>query len=297
MVKQNGFYDASVALGRGVGQVMFQDNALSGLLMLVGLCFGSWQMAILALAGNAVSTLTALWHGCNREDIRNGLYGFNGTLVGIAAGVFLRFEAVSWGLTAVSVLLMVVASALSTYIVLLFRRQKYVSAYTMPFILAVWLLLGFCRLCIPQVLAVADETGQAADKLVFLQATFGGIGQVMFQDGMWSGLFFLLALVVHSPKSAIYTIWGSLLPIVLASMCSTDATTVNAGMMGYNGVLCALALGDKTVSSFLWATAAVALSVVLQQMGLYCGVPTLTAPFVFSVWMILLIRKKMKTCC
>ena len=74
---------ALLILGRGIGQVMFQNNALSGLLMLVGVLLNSWQMALLAIAGNVVSTLAAYFSGYSREDIRNGLYGFNGTLVGI----------------------------------------------------------------------------------------------------------------------------------------------------------------------------------------------------------------------
>ena len=80
---------ALLILGRGIGQVMFQNNALSGLLMLVGILLNSWQMALLAIAGNVVSTLAAYFSGYSREDIRNGLYGFNGTLVGIAIGVFM----------------------------------------------------------------------------------------------------------------------------------------------------------------------------------------------------------------
>ena len=72
---------ALLILGRGIGQVMFQNNALSGLLMLVGILLNSWQMALLAIAGNVVSTLVAYFSGYSREDIRNGLYGFNGTLV------------------------------------------------------------------------------------------------------------------------------------------------------------------------------------------------------------------------
>ena len=50
-------------LGRGVGQVMFQNNALSGALMLVGILLNSWQMALLAVAGNVISTLTAYISG------------------------------------------------------------------------------------------------------------------------------------------------------------------------------------------------------------------------------------------
>lgn len=45
-------YDSLLVLGRGVGQVMFQNNAMSGLLMLVGIFVNSWEMGILAVSGN-----------------------------------------------------------------------------------------------------------------------------------------------------------------------------------------------------------------------------------------------------
>lgn len=82
-------------ISRGIGQVMFQNNALSGALMLVGILCGSWQMALLAVAGNLVGNLTACLCKYSREDIRNGLYGFNGTLVGIAIGVFMPINLLS----------------------------------------------------------------------------------------------------------------------------------------------------------------------------------------------------------
>ena len=77
-------------LGRGIGQVMFQNNALSGLLMLIGIFLNSWQMGLLAVSGNIISTSTGRISGYDRDDIKNGLYGFNGTLVGIAVGVFMH---------------------------------------------------------------------------------------------------------------------------------------------------------------------------------------------------------------
>ena len=75
---------------RGVGQVFFQNNALSGLLMLAGIAIGDWRAALLALAGNVAGNLTAVAGRYLPKEIGDGLYGFNGTLVGIAAGVFFR---------------------------------------------------------------------------------------------------------------------------------------------------------------------------------------------------------------
>ena len=55
---------------------MFQNNALSGLLMLVGIFLNSWQLGVLAVGGNIISTLAACISGYGRDDIKNGLYGF-----------------------------------------------------------------------------------------------------------------------------------------------------------------------------------------------------------------------------
>ena len=57
-------------LGRGIGQVMFQNNALSGLFMLIGIFLNSWQMGILAVCGNIISTLTAHFSGYKYDDIK-----------------------------------------------------------------------------------------------------------------------------------------------------------------------------------------------------------------------------------
>lgn len=70
-------------LGRGVGQVMFQNNALSGGLMLVGVLLNSWQMALLAVAGNIVGTLTAYLFGYSREDIEMVCMGSMGRWWGL----------------------------------------------------------------------------------------------------------------------------------------------------------------------------------------------------------------------
>ena len=67
-------------LERGIGEVMFQNNAFSGLLMLIGIFLNSWQMGTLAVCGNIISILTAYFSGYKYDDIKNGLYGFNGTL-------------------------------------------------------------------------------------------------------------------------------------------------------------------------------------------------------------------------
>lgn len=123
-----------VMLGRGVGQVMFQENALSGGLMLAGIAYNSWLMALAALLGTAASSFAAILFGFDKQAIQRGLYGFNGTLVGIAV-VFLRLSV--W-----SIALLIVGAVLSTLIVRLFSLQRHFSGCTAPFVLAIWITLS-----------------------------------------------------------------------------------------------------------------------------------------------------------
>ena len=276
--------DSLLVLGRGIGQVMFQNNAFSGLLMLIGIFLNSWEMGILALSGNMISTLTAYFSGYGRDDIKDGLYGFNGTLVGIAVGVFME-------LSIGSLLLMAVASCISTWISRLFNLQRSLPGFTAPFILSIWGLLGFCAWIMPDVLLVSDAVNDTTQRINYFQTLCFSIGQVMFQGNIWTGLFFLVGILVNSRTAAFYTVIRVLLPIPLAILLGIDADTVNMGLMGYNCVLCAIALGDRTLKSLVWASCSVLLSVILQIIGMNLGIATLTTPFVVSVWMIMGIQK------
>lgn len=273
-----------LVVGRGIGQVMFQGNALSGLLMLIGIACSSWTLALLALAGNIASTLAAYLLGYSREDIRKGLYGFNGTLVGIAIGVFMRINI--W-----SISLLLMGSALSSGIAQQFNRQNKLPGYTAPFILSVWILLILCRYLFPSLMlpTVATPPGHVPD---LLHAFTANIGQVMFQGNMLTGLFFLLAILVNSRLNAAYTIWGASLPLGMILLPATSIADFNMGLLGYNGVLCAIAAGNHlSIRSLIRATLAILLSIGLQIGGMQLGITTLTAPFVLSVWITNLIIK------
>lgn len=264
-------------LGRGIGQVMFQNSVWSGWLMLAGICIHSWQMGLLAIAGNMVSTSAAYFFGYERSAIKDGLYGFNGTLVGLAVGVFMKL---SWE----TMLLLVAGSCLSTWIVRLFGLQRHVSGFTAPFILSVWAMIAFCTFCVPEWLLVSDTVAGTVQSISFVSAFSQSVGQVMFQGNGWTGLAFLVAILLNSRIGTFYAVLGSMLSIPLAMFLGVEADIMNMGLMGYNGVLGAMALGDRTWKGLREAVCAVILSVALQLLGMNAGIPTLTAPFVLSVW-------------
>lgn len=81
---------------RGLGQVMFQNSRLAGLLFLAGIAANSLLLAVAALAGCAAATLAAMALGADRAQVRAGMFGFNGALVGIALVYFLAPTPITW---------------------------------------------------------------------------------------------------------------------------------------------------------------------------------------------------------
>lgn len=267
---------------RGIGQVMFQNNAMSGLIMLAGIAAGDWMAAVLALAGNIAGNLTAVLCGFRKDDIRNGLYGFNGTLVGIAVRVFFR-------LTGWSPLLVLSGAALSTLLANLFSVLKK-PGYTAPFIISTWLLLTV-SLISPSLRSVPSGIVNISHPDISSALSFG-FGQVMFQGTtVVSGILFFIGIFINDRKAAFYSLWGAAVPLATGFFIS-EYGGFNAGLYGYNAVLCAIALAGSSVRSFAAATVSILLSVVMQWAGMEAGLVTLTAPFVLSVWMVLLFSKQ-----
>ena len=75
---------------RGIGQVMFQDHAGTGLLFLIGIAVESPLMAVGAIIGAIVGPAVAFLAGFDRKDIEAGIHGFNPVLVGTGTFVFLQ---------------------------------------------------------------------------------------------------------------------------------------------------------------------------------------------------------------
>ncbi len=264
----------------GFSQVFLLQSTLSGALILVGLFCNSWQLALLALLGCLVSRSAAsLWRDTEQE-IADGLYGFNGTLVGIALGVY-------WEISWLSILLLVVGAALSTWLARACRRHAQLPGLTAPFIIAVWALLLVSMLA-PERMGLLDTATQleeGAPLWRMLGVALGdSVGQVMFQANVLTGLFFFLAIAWESRRKALYTLLGVFIPMLAIPF--VPETVWREGLLGYNAVLCAIYWAGTSEHSLRYAVVSVVLSVLIELLALYAGLIPLTAPFVLSVWVV-----------
>ena len=264
---------------RGIGQVMFQNNSYSGILFLAGIFYNSWSMGLAALFGTIISTITALVLKYPKEDIENGLYGFNGTLTGIALLCFFEVDLLIC-------IALIIAAVLST--LTMFYLKKIISPFTAPFVLVTWLFTYTLMYFFNYLLITSSES--SLNDIHVLAASSNSFGQVMFQENVITGLFFLLAILVNNKLMAIYTAYAAILGSLMSWLMIGNIIEINAGLMGYNAILCAIALVGKNWSDFLWISIAIILSTLLNKGLMMLGLITLTAPFVLITWGILKLK-------
>jgi urea transporter len=260
---------------RGVGQVFFQENALTGALFTAGIALSSPPMAVAAVAGSAIGAVTAKILGFDRGALLAGVYGFNAALVGLSTLFF-------FDIGPASIVLLVLGCIASTLLARLLQRQLSFPTYTLAFIVTTWALfyLGVA-LDLPQVENVA---GPKADSL--LAAIIRGVGQVKFQANAGTGLLFLLGIAVNDWRHAIWVLTASILSVLGAVFHNAPTEGIALGLYGYNAPLTALVL-------FLWRPSLIApllgivLCIPITEYVPLLGLPALTLPFVLTTWLVL----------
>ena len=120
---------------RGVGQVLFQDSPVSGLLFLAGLAVVSPLYALAALLGSLIGSVFAGLLRADRSLLQTGMFGFNGALTALALLFFLKPTVLTW-------LCVVLAAACSS--VLLLGCMTLLERWKLPALTAPFVLITFC---------------------------------------------------------------------------------------------------------------------------------------------------------
>lgn len=292
---------------RGVGQVFFCCNAVTGLIFLVALFIGSVTAGAAATVGVISSTVAAYLLGFSEDDIDAGLYGFNGTLVGPCLFLFLEHSPQLW-------LYVVLASILSSIVLAALMRILHpynVPASTSPFVLTCWMFLvavyafdSFTRgpiLPPPGIPTVVTGVG-AIPVEIWFTALAKGIGEVMFADSVVVGILFLTGIAIVSWRGALMALSGAFVGVIVPMLFGANQNLIEMGLYAFNPVLTMMAVGwvflKPSGKSAVLAILAGILTVVCQA-GLASfltpiGLPTLTFPFVLVMWMFLFAAGKSK---
>src|SRR5262245_11022627 len=123
---------------RGIGQVFFQENALTGALFALGIALSSPVMAVGAVVGSCIGSTLAWALKYDEAEVRGGIFGFNATLVAIASLFFYQPSAVT-------VLLGIAGCVVATVLTRLMRKYVPFPTYTTPFIVTTWGVLYLAK--------------------------------------------------------------------------------------------------------------------------------------------------------
>ena len=264
---------------RGIGQVFFQENALSGACFAVGIACASPLMAAGVLVGSTIGAVTAWALRFDKAELGAGIFGFNSALVGIATLFFFRP-------TAGSIALGVVGCVVAALVTWLARRHLPFPTYTAPFVVTTWGLFFLGQaLGVPRVLP-----GEAMTSVSFAGAVAHGVSQVMFQASIWTAVFFVAGIALNDWQHASWVLAGSVIGTLVGIYASAPARALDPeslversltenvllGLYGYNATLAAVAL-------FLWRRSlippllGILISVPLTELLPLLGLPALTA--------------------
>lgn len=267
---------------KGIGQIMLQENAWTGLLFLIGIFCGSLQMGLGAILATLCGTLTAKVLRYKEEEIESGLYGFSAALVGVALPFYFQSVAVIW-------IAIVIGAILATMLQHFFIVKK-IPVFTFPFVFVTWVLLYIFHQVYPV----------PASDVLMMETTINpdfahalrGFGQVIFQGGTFAGLLFFIAVFISSPISALYAMAAGVFAAIISSCLSlTPQESIAMGLGSYNAVLCAIVFaGTKAMDGF-WVLLSVVLALAIAWVMASYNFTLLTFPFVAGTCLTLVLKK------
>jgi len=265
--------DWAEALLNGFSQIFLQRQPLCGLLCLLAILIGAPTLLGGALLGGVAGLLTAQRRGYPKAERQAGLYSYNGVLLGL-----LISQHFAW--SALLPPLILAGGGLSA--ILTRQWLKHASqpddlpAYTAPFVLLGWLLIG----------TVPDSTFSLSepDTLATLTAPFIGLAQIMLLDQPVAGALIALGLWLANRRAAVWALIGSAAGVLIALWLQEPASAL-LGLHSYNPALAALALSQVRRHPWL-PLLGILLAILLTPGFAALHLPALTAPFILACWLV-----------
>lgn len=263
---------------------MLQNNPLTGLLFLLALFHSSIIMASAALLGTLTGTVTSMLLKYEKRDIRAGLYGYNSALVGLSLVFYYKT-------TLLLFLLIIIASILATLLMKVMYTRHLVPL-TSPFVVVTWIFIFILKET--QIIISNSPDLPGIQALRIIPAVCNGFSQVMFQQNIFTGIIFLIAILISSRNAAAFALGGALVALILSTFINLPIELINAGLFSYNAVLCGIAGSGIKLPSVIYTFFAVVLSIVIMYSLHGLGLVALTAPFILATWLSLIVKAVIK---
>lgn len=300
---------------RGVGQVDFQNNWLTGVVILVGVFYNSWIYGVDCIIGTAVATLTAMALKADKTLIRSGLFSFSGALLAIGVNAYFASNfttgghAPSWRLYVYIIIGSALTAAITAALMTWLGPMK-CATFTWPFNITGWFFVfavfKFSQLHAGPLLVGGIPHGfhgtGAYTAAVWYKGIGNGIAEVFFQNNWVTGYIMAFGLFLNTRIGAGMALGGSALGVATAIVLGAQASVIQEGLFGYNDVLTAMALGGfffvLNYRGFIWAFLGTVITTIvwafLDVALTPMGMPAFTGPFCIVATIALLAKHQFR---
>lgn len=293
---------------RGIAQVIFVNNPLSGLLILLAMVHQLPWMGLLAFLGSASATLTAMLMKANPFMVRDGIYGLNGLLIGAGLGFFGQFGNGTGNLAwlIATIILAALTSVVMETVGIWFTKTFRASPLGIPFngvllpflLLIVFIPQPFFDLGSPAPPFVAGDY----DPIRLTQCFHVGLAGVFFSNKVISIALIIFGVAIASPISALVAMLGGIMYILAGLTFRAKPDELYSMIWGYNAVLTAVAIGGvfyvptrlSITLAAVCAFLASALSFLLAPIFSLIRLPILSIPFaILTIGCLLIVERKL----
>ncbi|MCK4569711.1 MAG: urea transporter [Bacteroidales bacterium] len=261
------FTSLTDSITNSYSQVFFSKSKLFAFLIII-VTFFDFYAGLSGLIAVLTSNLAAFSIGFNRQNIRNGFYGFNSLLVALGLGMYYEFNA--------EFILVLLFASLFTLLVSVMLEGvigKYGLPYlSIPFLFGIWLVLLAAReytsLEISQrgVYTLNEMYALGGKSLVDLHEWlyslpfpdivvlyFRSLGAIFFQYHLFPGIIIAIGVLIYSRQAFLLSILGFASAWIFYLSIGADINALSYSYIGFNFILTAIAIGGFFVIPSKWS--------------------------------------------
>ncbi len=273
-------------------EVFFSGNKVFAVILLA-ITFFDWPLGVSGLLSVIIAHGTAHLMGFDKQQIRQGYYGFNALLTGLGLAMYFQFGAVL-------LIVLLVAALFSLFFTI--SLKGFLGNYglpflSLPFILSLWIILlaskDFSHLGLSErgIFTLNTIYARGGIRLidfyqwfenlpipVSLQIYLRSVAAIFFQQSLFAGLLIALGLLWFSRIAFSLSFIGFYAAYFFYKFLGVDFNTLNYTYIGFNYILASVAIGGyfliPSKTTYLWVILIIPLLALL----------TISLSKVFAVW-------------
>jgi len=290
-------------------QIFFSSQYLFALLLLA-ITFIDLPSGILGLYSVLIISVLSFAFGLPSYKVKQGYYGFNGLLVGLALGTYYEFGLLLFLLTTIAVIFSLLISVAMEGVIGKYNLPK----LSLPFVFTLFFLLlaarefHFLGLSERGVYILNDWYAIGGKQMVavisffneltmpfHLNAYFSSLSSILFQYNLIAGILIAIGLLLYSRVAFVLSLYGFYIAIGFYYLLGISVNDIIFSYAGFNYILTAIAIGGffiipslaSYISLLFLIPVAVLINVGASIMFAPYQLPIYSLPFNFVVLLFL----------